>query len=352
MASDINSSPALPSAEPVQQPSQPVTQPGRETTVFHETIALVANSIQVSDDVILPFELASGITFDRATPDEIDRFKALFPAVRGTSTMMSVFEAYECIRTIEQTPGGGARLLLENLPPKLWRYYVVRSDDNGNKNIDLTQVSLVTAASLDIGSIYLHGIGHGWSPYALVNLYSMSGMKETITITEANLRELGDVYRLKLFVAGNHVQAGPFPEIKRAFEMLNALRILPATSSFHVIGLFAILEMLITHNPELEDRGDSITRQMKSKIPLLSNRFDRPLPYHQFFGDTAHGAVWSKLYAYRSAYAHGGVPDFTRGPLVALRSEANANEFLRVVVQSIIRNSLKDPQLYRDIKEC
>ncbi len=353
MASNINRSPALPSAELAQQPAQPVTLPVRETTLLSgKTIALVANSIQVSDDVTLPFEIAPGITFDRATADEINRFKKLFPNVLGTSTMRSVFEVYECVRTIEQIPNGGQKLFLENLPPEQWRYYVVRSDDNGGKNIDLTQVSLVTEASLDIGSIYLHEYAHGWVPYALVNLYSMSNLKETVTVNEANLRELGDVYKSKLAIAGSYDQAGPFPEIKRAFEMLNALRMLPNTSSFHVIGLFAILEMLITHNPKLEDRGDSITHQLKSKIPLLSNRFDRSLPYQEFFGKIEKTAVWSKLYAYRSACAHGGTPDFAQGPLSALKNEANANDFLKIVVQSIIRNSLKEPKLYRDIKEC
>lgn len=345
-------SPTTPPTELAQHSQNPALAVRDTNSLCAETIALVTNSMQVSDDVTLPYEIAPGIVFDRATAVEINRFKEIFPSVLGTSTIKSVFEMYECVRTIEHLPDGGKRLLLENLPPDKWRYYVMRSDDNGGKNIDLTEASLVTEISLDIGSIYLHGFGHGWSPYPLVNLYSMSDFKETITVNEANLRELGDVYESKLAIAGNYNQTGSFPEIKRAFEMLNALRMLPDTSSFHVIGLFAILEMLITHNPKLEDRGDSITHQMKSKIPLLSKRFDRPLPYQQFFGETAPNAVWSKLYAYRSAYAHGGVPDFTQGSLSALKNETNANDFLRIVVQSIIRNSLKDPQLYHDIKEC
>jgi len=144
---------------------------------------------------------------------------------------------------------------------------------------------------------------------------------------------------------------GDFPEILRAMNMFDSLSLLPVKSEFHVLGLFAIIEMLITHNPKLEDRGDSITHQMQSKIPLLSRRFDRQLDFSSFFGNATEKKVWAALYKYRSALAHGGVPDF-QGDLQILKNANNAKAFLKEVVKALLRHSLQEPQLYRDLRAC
>jgi len=133
--------------------------------------------------------------------------------------------------------------------------------------------------------------------------------------------------------------------------MLNALRHLDTSSEFVVIGLFAIIEMLITHNPKLEDRGDSITHQMQTKIPLLSRRFKRELPTHSYFGDADDAKIWTAMYAYRSAVAHGGVADFTK-KLSLLKNPENANNYLRLAVRSLLRQAFEEPELYRDLKKC
>jgi hypothetical protein len=109
--------------------------------------------------------------------------------------------------------------------------------------------------------------------------------------------------------------------------------------------------MLITHNPKLEDRGDSITHQMKSKIPLLSHRFDRPLDY-SIFQDANKEKIWSALYKYRSAIAHGGVPDFEDKELRVLKDSSNAKIFLKETVKALLRHCLKEPELFRDLREC
>jgi hypothetical protein len=99
----------------------------------------------------------------------------------------------------------------------------------------------------------------------------------------------------------------------------------------------------------LKDAGDSITHQMKGKIPLLSKRFRRPLDYSPF-GNISEDKVWSRLYSYRSCLAHGGVADFKRGDLTLLKSQGHAIAFLRQAVRSLVRHSFKEPQLLRDLK--
>lgn len=143
-----------------------------------------------------------------------------------------------------------------------------------------------------------------------------------------------------------------YPEILRAHRVLMDLASLPPDSDFHVVGLFAIVEMLITHNPKGRDIGDSITHQMQSKVPLLVRRFVRPLSTDEFFGSVSSKKVWSALYAYRSAIAHGGSVDFSSGELRLLKDQITANKFLSAFVRRLIRHSYNEPDLYRDLREC
>jgi hypothetical protein len=109
---------------------------------------------------------------------------------------------------------------------------------------------------------------------------------------------------------------------------------------------------LITHNPKLDDRGDSITHQMRSKLPLLSRRFYPSLPYTRHFKQMGVDKVWTALYGYRSSIAHGGMPDFSTSKFIALQSAANAKAFLDTTVRCLIKHSMNEPDLYRDLKEC
>jgi hypothetical protein len=58
------------------------------------------------------------------------------------------------------------------------------------------------------------------------------------------------------------------------------------------------------------------------------------------------------MYSFRSAVAHGGLPDFSKGNLAVLHSEGAAIQFLREVVRSLIRGAFVEPDFYRDLKIC
>lgn len=318
-------------------------------TVEVGTLALVANPIKFSDDRQLPFLLAPGVQFDRATSDEIGRIKPLLLEVVGKNSMLGPFAFYESEGNFRDD--GSGNWDTTPLPERDWRYYVVRSPDNGFVNHDLHLICSISEAWLDLSTLYFHGLGHGWSPYSIVGLYSHRGFLVTETVTPEHLREISELYELKLENSSVDGHPEPYPELNRALQMLSALDHIPPSSGFHVVGLFAIIEMLITHNPKLEDRGDSITHQMKSKIPLLSKRFDRQLPYRDFFGEASPEKVWNSLYSYRSAVAHGGQPDFARTHQL-LKDDNHAIKFLRITTQSLIRHAMREPELYRDLKQC
>ncbi|MBD2510438.1 hypothetical protein H6G91_24700 [Nostoc muscorum FACHB-395] len=171
-----------------------------------------------------------------------------------------------------------------------------------------------------------------------------SGLSLTQSIDDTILQDIGSIY-----LDYKQLDETKYPDIKQAVNMLDELKNIPHNSKFKILGLFTIIEFLITHKPI--DTGDSITRQVTNKINLLSKRFSNQLDYSQFFVNTSESAIWKKLYAYRSNIAHGSQPDFAK-ELLVLKDDSTAKNFLKLVVKMLLRHSLIEPQLYTDLKEC
>jgi hypothetical protein len=57
------------------------------------------------------------------------------------------------------------------------------------------------------------------------------------------------------------------------------------------------------------------------------------------------------MYAYRSLVAHGGTPEFTGG-LKLLRDHDTALVLLKDTVKAVMRQTLTEPQLLVDLREC
>jgi hypothetical protein len=131
---------------------------------------------------------------------------------------------------------------------------------------------------------------------------------------------------------------------------LGQLKGLPHKSELRFLGYFAVLESLLTHTPKPSDPYDSITRQVKKKLALLDHRFPHSIDYAPF-GGTSADVVWSKMYAYRSLVAHGGIPSFD-GELQVLASHDAALTLIKETVKAVIRQALSEPQLVLDLRAC
>lgn len=107
---------------------------------------------------------------------------------------------------------------------------------------------------------------------------------------------------------------------------------------------------MLIHAPKKTDTIDSITRQVKTKVALLDNRWQPRIDYASFQG-AKPGTVWSTMYAYRSSLAHGDTPDFS-GELKLLGNNAQALGLLKYTVKAILRQALIEPQLIMDIRDC
>ena len=139
--------------------------------------------------------------------------------------------------------------------------------------------------------------------------------------------------------------------IRRAISNFVELKRLPRRSDLEVVGLFAIMESLITHLPRLTESLDSINHQIANKIKLLTRRFTRPVESTRYFEGVYDGKLWKKLYAYRSAVAHGNNPEIS-GQFQVLRNADSVTSFLREIIKELILLALREPDLVSDLRGC
>lgn len=305
---------------------------------------------QIVIEAELPFELAPNCFIDNATEEQRERIRKALSTlvVNPWSDRPERFYESEMILTPTKT---GPSWHYEPLPESKWHYYVVTTQDNGNIINNLHYAANISETPLDLGGLSFNKFGMGFRQASLQNHFDIVAQHPAIKVSRESLANISLIYRSYMEITKGGDAGTDFPEIQRAMRMFDALSLLPQNSEFHVLGLFAIIEMLITHNPKLEDRGDSITHQMQSKIPLLSRRFDRSIGFSSFFPNIPETTIWTALYKYRSVLAHGGVPDFQKS-LVALKDAGNAKEFLKVMVKALLRHCLKEPYLYKDLRGC
>ena len=184
-----------------------------------------------------------------------------------------------------------------------------------------------------------------WNISSMVSYFEDDLHKPAIRICPGDIQEIGKNHALikRIGAERKHLQ--------RAFQRFDTLKSLPRKSELVVIGLFSIVESLITHCPKLTESSDSLKHQIKTKIPLLRKRFELPLDYNDFFGSAGEETIWSKLYDYRSEIVHGEQADID-SKLQILKSRENVIAFLRETVKLLLLLALKEPVLLRDLKDC
>lgn len=139
------------------------------------------------------------------------------------------------------------------------------------------------------------------------------------------------------------------PEVWRAIQNFEQTKMLPRDSTMSALALFAVMESLITHDPKVT--FDSLNHQVATKMTLVGKRFNVPLDYSPFAGLSTPEKTWKKIYAYRSAIAHGDKLEFD-GELQALKSHQTVLEFVKIAVRRLLAFSVRDPALIADLKKC
>ena len=138
-------------------------------------------------------------------------------------------------------------------------------------------------------------------------------------------------------------------ELTRVGELLLDLKDRPHFSPLQILGYFAILESVLTHQPRPDDRYESLTRQITNKLALLDKRWNPSFDYSPL-GGAMHEKIWPQMYAYRSAIAHGNKLDF-KTKLALLKNADVANALIIDAVKKTIRQAYVEPRLVKDLHD-
>ena len=205
--------------------------------------------------------------------------------------------------------------LEEKTQPK---YYVIAFRGPNTVVADLQVTFAISPIELEIGfTVTQYGASSGthWQAAHLSNALHRASLGRgfLVNIEAAGVAQIRDLH--------HRLWSGDDPRIlpvRRVASEVAALKALPDSSRLSILGYFAALESILTHQPKPSDPYDSITRQIKKKLQLLDNRWPRPLDYAPF-GTVDRGKLWGAMYAYRSAIAHGSEIDFKKGDLAVLQ---------------------------------
>lgn len=293
-------------------------------------------------------EIAPGHKLRRANAREIKFVNKTISDVFGKHFGKGLWE--------ERKPKSGHGAFVR-LPANQWRYFVIELPAGAGKLDLLDQALGIAPKNLEIGLAKFRTRLEGavlptcvYRPSSLFQslsalhdaVHSKSGFLNVISKSDGN--QISDVYK------GLQAHAHSVQDLQRPLELLRELRDLPHFSPLQILGYFAILESLLTHQPNPDDRYDSITRQITNKLALLNARWQTKLDYSAF-GGAPHKKIWSEMYAYRSAIAHGGSSNSASQSSV-LKTAENANVLIRESVKQTLRQALIEPQLLADLHNC
>jgi hypothetical protein len=316
-------------------------------TVTPQPFAFVVDVSELSGGRAI--EVAPNCPLRRAKSDEVKFIKGLIESLFGQHFSGGLWET----RFPESGSGKFVRL-----PSKEWRYFVIEFP-GGRQELKCLEESLTIAqCDLQIGFVLSKSTIKKrlvlptcvYNPPRLFqSLSALSWVRNSKegggkVVSRADGRQISEVY-MRLMSYDHSVL-----DLRGVFKQLFELGDLPHFSPLQVLGYFAILESILTHQPSPDDRYDSITRQITWKLALLNNRWQPQLSYSSF-GSLGHEKLWSKMYAYRSGIAHGARPDFN-SKLALLRSAEDANVLIKETVKQTIRHCLVEPQLLADLHNC
>jgi hypothetical protein len=297
--------------------------------------------------VQLPFQLIPDHWFRRAEPQEVKRIKEQL-----TAHPQAEF-AYEYAFT--KRDDGSAEG--HQMPPDQWRYYVISYSPNNSKMRDVEYAADLLKNDISLGYSFIKS-GVIYNPFQISTFfhdppqlihghYFYDPTETPKSITDEELGQITTNYGLI-----TNLDKTRYPNVSRAVADFHQTKAITNTVTLKVLSYFSIIECLLTHPPLPADRTDSVTRQITSKMCLLSKRFQRELQYNSFFpNSTEPERVWNKLYSYRSLLAHGGDIDFKQ-KFSTLMSTDNIRSFLMETIKLLILYALKEPEFLADLQKC
>lgn len=297
-----------------------------------ENFAFVMNVSQLVG--VSSFTLAPGHELRRATSQEVEIIRTTIARLVPPSHMI--------LNRWEGSYPPGAIVL----PESEWRYFVIAfSGPNGTVG-DLGHAFDLAPLELEIAFTRM-GNAVVYNHTRLYHVLTSDWIPAPSFFREVSASDIAAIQSIHSQLQDHDKK---IIDIRHLVTELSQLKGLPHGSPLRFLGYFALLEALLTHVPKPSDPYDSITRQVQKKLALLTHRWSHGLDYAPF-GEATHDTIWSKMYSYRSRVAHGELPTFT-GELQLLRDHDTALALIKGTVKAVMRQTLTEPQLVIDLREC
>lgn len=306
--------------------------------------SVIASALDVR--VPLPLQISPTMRLDRASDRQILEFKhtASFGGLSG-----DLIYAHKWIA--KESPVSSSGHYAVSLPRDSWRYYVINWSNWNSEFIQFRKaINLVPPGTICyMQYVTKEDFGQG---DVVARIFDGSSIPEVCRRVPPKLQVLdeervGAWLRTRASLKAFDVER--YPGIARAIEFFDGFRRQDLPAELQVIGHFMVLEMILTHNPNNKEVGDSLSHQICQKIALLEARMDGRIDYSTFGVSRGTRAMWKTLYALRSIIAHGGVVDFA-GRLRILRDLRTSSEFLSEATAALLRHALNEPQLFDDLR--
>lgn len=312
-----------------------------------QKFSYIPNHIEINAD--LPFQLIPGCDVKEANEQQIQLIELNLKKMgafigsrgmlldNGSTIIHEIFEDGVHVQT--------KTLVCRNKR----KYFVVTYEDEGISLLNLQFASNITEIPLlfDVFrcDVYENNYTFGYDPDLAFRFFSESDMTTQQTLNKENLEQIREIYCRFSSISDD------FPEITNSIKLFNTLRYLHNYHDFKTLGLFSVIESLLTHKPTSSETGDSLTRQVRTKVPLLLRRAESGFNYGAIFKIQDESKIWKSLYDYRSALAHGRRPDFKK-EFAILKDGMVIHDFLIRCIKQLFSLALIEPQLVTDLKEC
>ena len=240
------------------------------TTQFGSGFRFISTVLNVELD--LPIDVTPNIKLDKPDKDQLEIIRNTLEKASGLS-FLSPTRYYENSFSFD-CDGATTRIIESPLSDNETRYYVLNFNQNNyQRHISNELHELLYVA--DFIDPYLASffhwyteeeygkgkiVGSGIDPYGMQAFYELPHPEQPKVFNEDSIRSLKDA-----IAAYNSLDRTKHEGIIRAIEYNFNLKRLSAFNNLPVLGLFMIIEMLITHNPNDKEIGELSNASDKNK---------------------------------------------------------------------------------------
>lgn len=301
------------------------------------------------DDV--PIEFHEHLQLRKASNEEIELFKSCLVTNTNIFPVATIdgkldIPIYEARYEEKQVNGGPIGYSAKRNNPNEYRYWVFYDllQENMDEEFDVLKIALKLLSREITLSIHYDLVNsYTWNPS---ELFQNAIDTSVLLRNEVPCMKRDDFSNLMPYIEGLIEIKNSYPQLKLPYQIYYSTFLLHRYSKQQLLILFSALEALITHNPL--DSGDSITKQLVSKINLLNNRFENPIDENILTNKISLDKFIKKLYTFRSAMAHGGCFKYDN----FIENEQMGCWYVKSILKKCLIQAIKEPKLIVDLSKC